>query len=69
MVTKRQLGIGFMVIGALVVVGSFVFDWLRSVNVQGFTPELGPMQVAAIIGGGLMIFTGLTLLPFGDRPA
>ena len=69
MVTKRQLGIGFMVIGALVVVGSFVFDCLRSVNVQGFTPELGPMQVAAIIGGGLMFLAGLTLLPLGDRPA
>ena len=69
MVTKRQLGIGFMVIGALVVVGSFVFDWLRSVNIPGFMPELGPMQVAAIIGGGVMFFTGMTLLPFGDRPA
>ncbi|MCB8943275.1 MAG: hypothetical protein H6658_05930 [Ardenticatenaceae bacterium] len=65
MVTKKQLGIGFILLGLLAIVGSFVVDWLGAGEFQG----VGPAQRLALMGAGLVIVVGLTLLPLGDRPA
>ena len=65
MITKKMLGIGFILIGLLAIVGSFVVDWLGAGQFQG----VGPAQKVALLGAGLVILVGLTLLPLGDRPA
>ncbi|GMQ78548.1 MAG: hypothetical protein BMS9Abin02_1066 [Anaerolineae bacterium] len=69
MITKRQLGIGFMGMSIFITVGAFAIDWWRSSNLQAFTPLIGPVQIAALAGAALLFFVGLTLLPLGDRPA
>jgi hypothetical protein len=65
MITKRMLGIGFIVIGILGVAVMFVRDLTGSAEFEG----IGPTQRLAIVGGGVIILVGLSLLPFGDRPA
>ncbi len=65
MITKRQLGIGIILLGVLAIVGSFVVDWLGAGNFQG----VGPAQRVALIAAGVVIVVGLTLLPLGDKPA
>ena len=65
MITKKQLGIGFILIGLLAIVGSFVVDWLGAGNFQG----IGPAQRVVLIGAMLVVIVGLTLLPLGDNPA
>lgn len=65
MITKRQLGIGFILIGMGAILASFAFDFLGGGQFQG----VGPSQRLAIIGASLLVLVGLTLLPLGDRPA
>ena len=65
MITKRVLGIGFIVVGLLGITAMFVRDLTGTAEFGG----IGPAQKLALIGGGLVIFIGLTLLPLGDRPA
>ena len=65
MVTKRQLGIGLMTIGALAFIGTFAVDLLGAGNFSG----VGPYQRLALIGAGLTFILGMTLLPLGDRSA
>jgi hypothetical protein len=65
MITKRMLGIGFIVIGFLGMAAMFVRDLTGSADFGG----IGPAQRLAILGGGLVILIGLSLLPFGNRPA
>jgi hypothetical protein len=65
MVSKRQLGIGLMIIGTLVFIGTLAVDLLGAGNFSG----IGPYQRLALIGSGLTFFMGMTLLPLGDRPA
>ena len=65
MITKRQLGIGFILLGLLAIVGSFAIDLAGVGNFQG----IGPAQRVALLGAGLVIVVGLTLLPLGDKPA
>jgi hypothetical protein len=65
MITKRMLGIGFIIIGILGVAVMFVRDLTGSAEFEG----IGPTQRLAIVGGGVIILIGLSLLPFGDRPA
>ena len=65
MITKRQLGIGFILLGLVAIIATFAVDWLGAGNFQG----VGPAQRAALIGTGLVIVVGITLLPLGDRPA
>jgi hypothetical protein len=69
MITKRQLGIGFMGMSILISVSAFAIDWWRSSNLQAFTPLIGPVQIASLIVAALLLLVGLTLLPLGDRPA
>ena len=63
--TKRQLGYVIIALGLLAIAGSFVNDLLGGGDFQG----VGPTQKLALIGAGLVILLGLSLLPFGDKPA
>jgi hypothetical protein len=65
MVTKRQLGLAFIAIAVLGVVGSFVYDLLGGGQFAG----IGPAQRMSLLGAGLLALVGITLLPLGDRPA
>lgn len=65
MITKRMLGIGFIVIGVLGVAAMFVRDLTGTAEFEG----IGPTQRLAILAGAALILVGLSLLPFGDRPA
>jgi hypothetical protein len=65
MITKRQLGLFFIGLAVLAIVGSFVYDFLGGGQFSG----IGPAQRLALIGAGLVGFVGITLLPLGDRPA
>ena len=69
MITKRQLGIGFMGLSILISVSAFAIDWWRSSHLDAFTPLIGPVQGASLAGAALLFFVGLTLLPLGKRPA
>jgi hypothetical protein len=64
-ITKRQLGIGFILISLAAVVGSFAFDLLGGGQFQG----IGPAQRIALIAASIVLLVGLSLLPLGDRPA
>jgi hypothetical protein len=65
MVTKRQLGLIFIALALLAIVGSFVYDFIGGGQFSG----IGPAQRLALIGALLLGVVGLTLLPLGDRPA
>ena len=65
MVTKRQLGLIFIALALLAIVGSFVYDFIGGGQFSG----IGPAQRLALIGASLLGVVGLTLLPLGDRPA
>lgn len=64
-ITKRQLGIGFIVLGVAAIIALFGVDLLGAGQFQG----VGPMQRLALLAAGAVILVGLTLLPLGDRPA
>jgi len=59
------LGIGFILISLVAVVGSFAFDLLGGGQFQG----IGPAQRMALLAAGALFLLGLSLLPLGDRPA
>ena len=65
MITKRQLGIGFILISLVAVAGSFAFDFLGGGQFQG----IGPAQRLGLLVAGVVFLIGLSLLPLGDRPA
>lgn len=65
MMTKKWLGIGLAVLGAVGVLGSFVNDLLNLSEYQG----VGPRQKMAIIAAGALLLVGLSLIPLGDKPA
>ena len=69
MITKRQLGFGFMGISVLASFGTFVLDWWRISNQQAFASQMGPVQMGALAVAALLFLVGLTLLPLGDKPA
>ena len=69
MITKRQLGIGFMGLSVLAAIGTFVLDWWRTSNEQAFTPQMGPVQIGVLVGAVLLFAVGLTLIPLGNKPA
>ncbi|MCP4536778.1 MAG: hypothetical protein GY832_06500 [Chloroflexi bacterium] len=65
MVTKRQLGIGVIALGALAILGIIAVDLFGAGQWGGF----GPLQR---IGMGLnvaVIAVGVILVRLGDRPA
>ncbi len=65
MVTKRQLGIAFIALAVLAVVGSFVYDLAGGGQFSG----VGPAQRLALLGAAVLALVGASLLPLGDRPA
>lgn len=65
MITKRMLGIGFIIIGSLGIAAMFIRDLTGTAEFEG----IGPTQRLAILAGGVVILLGLSLLPLGNRPA
>lgn len=65
MITKRQLGIGLALLGAVVLIGTFLVDVVGAGNFSG----IGPYQRLALAGGAAVLIIGLTLIPLGDKPA
>jgi hypothetical protein len=63
--TKRQLGLLFIVGGVAGVIIVFAVDLLGA----GQSSGIGPMQRLALGAAALTILVGLTLLPLGSRPA
>ncbi|MCC6605265.1 MAG: hypothetical protein IT327_18805 [Anaerolineae bacterium] len=63
--TKRQLGLTFMALGVLGVLGLFGVDLLGAGQFSG----IGPAQRLGLLAAGAVILLGLTLLPLGDKPA
>jgi len=64
-ITKRQLGIGLILISVLAIAGSFAFDLLGGGQFQG----IGPAQRVGLLAASALFLVGLSLLPLGDRPA
>lgn len=65
MVTKRQLGIIFILLGLGAAGAMFIMDFLGAGQFQG----IGPAQRRALFAAAAAVVVGLTLLPLGDRPA
>jgi hypothetical protein len=65
MVTKRQLGLLFILLGIGAAGAMVAIDLLGAGQFQG----IGPAQRRALLVAGLAVVVGLTLLPLGDRPA
>lgn len=65
MMTKRQLGLLFIVMGVGAMLAMFAIDLIGAGQFQG----IGPAQRRALVVAGLAILVGATLLPLGNRPA
>ncbi len=65
MVTKRQLGIGVIALGALAIVGVIAVDVFGAGQWGGF----GPLQRIGIGLGVSTVAVGVILVCLGDRPA
>lgn len=63
--TKRQLGLLFILMGAAAAVAIAAVDFLGAGNFQG----IGPAQRLALIACAASILLGISLVPMGDRPA
>jgi hypothetical protein len=63
--TKRQLGLIFILLGVGAAAGMFIIDILGAGQFQG----IGPAQRRALLAAALAVLVGLTLWPLGDRPA
>ncbi len=64
-ITKRLLGIIFILVGGGAIVGSLLMDLLGGGQFSG----IGPAQQKAMLAAGVVIVVGITLLPLGDKPA
>ena len=64
-ITKRKLGILFILLGTLAILGSLAMDLVGGGQFSG----IGPAQFKAMLASGVIILVGMTLLPLGDRPA
>ncbi len=65
MITKRQLGLLFILLGAGAAVSLFAIDLVGAGQFQG----IGPAQRRALIVAAAAVLLGLSLLPLGKRPA
>ena len=64
MITKRQLGLGLIVLGLLVIAVVFAAN-LVGARDAGF----GPFQKIGLAAGGGLILAALPLVMLGNRPA
>jgi hypothetical protein len=65
MITKRQLGLLFILLGLGAAAALIAVDLLGAGQFQG----IGPAQRRALLIATLVVVVGLTLLPLGNRPA
>jgi hypothetical protein len=65
MITKRQLGVAFMVLGTAALLAVVAVELLEAGRHRG----VGPMQQIALAIAGLLILVGFSLWPLGNRPA
>jgi hypothetical protein len=65
MITKRQLGLIFISLGGVGLLGLLAIDWVRVGNYGG----IGPMQRLGLLAAAAILLVGLSLLPFGHKPA
>lgn len=65
MLTKRRLGLLFILAGVAGAGALMAIDWLGAGAFQG----VGPAQRAGLLVAGFLTLVGLSLLPLGDRPA
>ena len=65
MITKRQLGLIFILVGSFAIAGMFGMDLLGAGQHLG----IGPAQQKALLAAGLVVLLGITLIPLGDKPA
>lgn len=63
--SKRQLGIGFVILGVAAAAALLIIDVAGAGRFAG----IGPAQRLALLGAGMLILVGVTLIPLGDRPA
>lgn len=64
MITKRQLGYLFIVMGLLVMAGAFAANFLG-----GRDAGFGPFQKIGLAGGVVIILMAVPLIKLGNRPA
>jgi hypothetical protein len=62
-ITKRLLGLGFILLGGAAIVGMVALNLLGLSAYSG----IGPTQQKAMLAAGLVIVVGITLLPLGNR--
>jgi len=65
MITKRHLGIAMLIAGLTAVLVVLAVDWLGAGKFSG----IGPAQRLGLSAGLLVVALGLSLIPFGNRPA
>ena len=65
MITKRQLGLLFILLGVGAAAAMFAMDLIGAGQFQG----IGPAQRRALLAAAVAVAAGLSLLPLGDRPA
>ncbi len=63
--TKRQLGILMFIVGVL----AFVLVLSIDIIDVGREGGIGPVQALVLAGCAALALIGVTLIPFGDRPA
>jgi hypothetical protein len=64
MITKRQLGFLFIVIGLLIVMGTIGANFIG-----GREAGFGPFQAMGLGGGVVIILMAIPLIKLGNRPA
>jgi hypothetical protein len=62
-ITKRLLGLGFILLGGAAVVGMLALNLLGLSAYSG----IGPTQQKAMLAAAVVIVIGITLLPLGSR--
>lgn len=65
MVTKRHLGLFLLAAGLTAFIAILAADMMGAGRHHG----LGPVQQLALIAAALIAVLGISLIPFGDRPA
>jgi len=64
-ISKRHIGFVLLAVGAAAVIAVLAVDWIGAGEFSG----IGPVQRLALAAGGLVALIGISLIPFGNRPA